>query len=124
MIILKHNGKNKSNEQCIKCEDCPCHWPTASIGFTNHQSPLVYGIHVHHPSGNNHTQRCTQAVGHHHEQSLSRVAYADVRFLVNEQRTTDIEEIERNAVNYHAKDKKPNACTWITESKEAKAKCP
>ena len=67
------------------------------------------------------TDGCTKAVGHHHEESLSRRTHVFCCFLIYIECTRDIEEIKGKAIYDAAQNEHPYARTGIACAEEAKA---
>ena len=68
---------------------------------TNLRTIHVLGVLVDHPLCAHHADRGTNAIGHEHEQTLCAGTNGRVAFLVHEERTRDIEKVERYTIDDH-----------------------
>ena len=80
---------------------------------------------VNHRLCGHHAHRRPKAVCHEHEQPLRTRAQPHRHFLVHEQRTRNIEEIERHAIHKHRQyEKKHPRHGRVTQGEEPEAEYP
>ena len=92
-------------KQCESGEDVPCFFPSIP---DSHRTLAGHALSVHQTVdnrlGGERTDSSTEAVGHHHKQTLCRRALRRLGLLIHVQRAGDIEEIERKTIDDAAED--------------------
>src|SRR5690554_174736 len=98
MFVIKKNRKKKHDYQRIKGKNKP-------------RNPPAFGLYVYvcltknkvidNKLGSNHSDGGSKTVGHHHKNTLRGRANTFIGFLIDKQRTRNIEKVKSNAVNNH-----------------------
>ena len=116
LLWLEKQGKQDGNHQGIASKYQPAARPVT------HQVTICIklAIVIDDLTSQQGTDRCAQAIGHQHEQALSRSPDLGITLLVNKQASRNIEEIECHAI-YDARKYKQDDTRegWITQANMA-----
>lgn len=95
ILRTEEDSKGYSYHERITGKDEPAGFPVT------HQVAIIcpVAVMVDDHTCENGSDRCSQTVGHQHEQTLSRCSYLHITFLVYKQTTRHIEEVEGYTVN-------------------------
>ena len=127
VLILKHDGKHQRYDECIAGEDVPHNRPTSLDAlFSNEVARVPRAEVVHNLTREPSTNRGTNTVSHQHKESLRRSLHASVGLLLNEERTRNVEEVERYAIDNHRCKEchKANETLGRADAEEAEAEYP
>ena len=128
LLWFKYQREGNAYHQSEGCEDKP-----AGLPLTHEEALLLAIDHevlpsaelVNNLASSQRTNGSTNAVGHHHEQTLSRSLDLRVAFLVDEDTARDIEEVKGDTVNDTREDEEDNTRhSGISYTEEAETEDP
>ena len=117
---MEQQGEEHADDQREAGEDIPAGGPVA---YQIAVIPLA--VVVHNLAGSQGADGGTDAVGHHHEQSLGRRLDGRLTLLVDEDASRDVEEVEGDTVDDAGEDEHDDAGHGrIADAEEAEAEHP
>ncbi len=121
VLVLEDQGEDDGDAKGVSGEDEPRSGPPGRHGFDRRlriNETVDDGLCAKRTDGG------ADAVGHDHEKSLRRGTNGGVGLVVDEERTRDVEEVERHTVDDHREDEHPYAAAGIAEPEQPEAQHP
>ena len=121
MFVPEKDGEQDGDHEGVTREDVPRGGPARNLGDG---VGIAVNETVNHELRSKRTDSGTEAVGHHHEHTLRTGTNLGTRLLIHKERATDVEEIERHAIDNHREDEKPHAVARVADSEKAETEHP